>query len=85
MGRLRGDHLPVVGAHRLQSVDILLDLAIFVPIIVVFLYVLMRFGLLAMVGMGFLSVSALGTPISVASWYAGASLAASCDRPHRRP
>jgi len=58
----------------LQSVDLLLDLAIFVPLIILILYVLMRFGLLAMVGMGFLSVSALATPISISSWYAGASL-----------
>jgi predicted Ser/Thr protein kinase len=58
----------------LQSVDILLDLAIFVPIVVVVLYVLMRFGLLAMVGMVFLSINALVSPVSVSSWYAGASL-----------
>ena len=58
----------------LQSVDLLLDLAIFVPLIILILYVLMRFGLLAMVGMGFLSVNPLETPVSVSSWYAGASL-----------
>ncbi len=58
----------------LQSVDIVLDLAIFVPLIVVILYVLMRFGLLAMVGMGFLQVNALATPVSFSSWYAGPSL-----------
>ncbi len=38
------------------------------------LYVLMRFGLLAVAGMAFLPVHALHTPISVSSWYAGAPL-----------
>jgi len=58
----------------LQSVNLVTDLVIFVPIIALILYVLLRFGLLAMVGMVFLSVNPLAAPISVSSWYAGASL-----------
>jgi len=58
----------------LQSVNLLLDLAIYVPLIILVLYVLMRFGLLAMVGMVFLSVNPMLAPVSVSSWYAGASL-----------
>jgi len=58
----------------LESVNPVLDLAIFVPLVALVLYVLMRFGLLAMVGMGLLQVDALTTPVSVSSWYAGASL-----------
>jgi hypothetical protein len=58
----------------LQSVNLLLDLAIFAPFIVLILYVLMRLGLLAMVGMVVLQVNPLETPVSVSSWYAGASL-----------
>ena len=58
----------------LQSVNLVLDLLIFVPIMVLILYVMMRFGLLAMVGMGSLTVDAYVAPVSVSSWYAGPSL-----------
>jgi hypothetical protein len=62
------------GLIVLQSADVVLDLAIFLPIIVLILYVLVRFGLLAMVGMAALSINTLETPVSLSSWYAGASL-----------
>jgi serine/threonine-protein kinase len=58
----------------LQSENLVLDLMIFVPLIVLILYVLMRFGLLAMVGMVVLSVSSMARPVSFSAWYAGASL-----------
>jgi serine/threonine-protein kinase len=58
----------------LNSVNLLLDLVIFVPLIAVILYVLMRFGLLAMVAAGFLSFDNSVVAISFSSWYAGASL-----------
>ena len=58
----------------LESVNLLLDLLIWVPVIAVILYVLMRFGLLAMVGMGFLSFDGSVVPTSFSSWYAGEAL-----------
>jgi serine/threonine-protein kinase len=58
----------------LQTENLVLDLMIFVPLIVLILYVLMRFGLLAMVGMVVLSVSSMARPVSFSAWYAGASL-----------
>jgi serine/threonine-protein kinase len=58
----------------LSSVNLLLDLAIFIPVVVLILIVLMRFGLLAMVGMVVLSADSSRAPISVSAWYAAASL-----------
>ena len=60
--------------NLLQSVNVVVDLVIVLPLVVLILYVLMRFGLLAVAGMAFLPVHALHTPISVSSWYAGAPL-----------
>jgi hypothetical protein len=58
----------------LSSVNLLLDLAIFIPVVVLILIVLMRFGLLAMVGLVVLSADSSEAPISVSAWYAAASL-----------
>jgi hypothetical protein len=58
----------------LQSENVLLDLVIFIPLVASVLYVLMRFGLLAMVGMVLLTGSSYLVPFNASSWYMGAWL-----------